>query len=81
MVDIAAKAGYDFRILKAVIAVNDDQRVLFVDKIKKTMGDLKGKKFAVWGLSFKPGTDDIRLSPSLDIINLLLAAGAKVLGL
>ncbi|HUU57210.1 MAG TPA: UDP-glucose/GDP-mannose dehydrogenase family protein [bacterium] len=78
LVDIAAKAGYDFKILKAVVDVNEVQRELFVEKIVGRLGDLKGKKIAVWGLSFKPNTDDIRESPALDIIGKLLAAGAAV---
>jgi len=78
LVDIAAKAGYDFKILKAVVDVNEVQRDLFVEKIVGRLGDLKGKKIAVWGLSFKPNTDDIRESPALDIIGKLLAAGAAV---
>jgi UDPglucose 6-dehydrogenase len=78
LVDIAAKAGYDFKILKAVVDVNEIQRDLFVEKIVGRLGDLKGKKIAVWGLSFKPNTDDIRESPALDIIRRLLAAGATV---
>jgi UDPglucose 6-dehydrogenase len=78
LVDIAAKAGYDFKILKAVIGVNAAQRDLFVAKIFERLGDLKGKKIAVWGLSFKPNTDDIRESPALEIIGKLLDAGAAV---
>jgi len=78
LVEIAAKADYDFRILKAVIAVNDRQRELFVNKIKDRLGELKGKTVAVWGLSFKPNTDDIRESPAISVIQLLAAAGARV---
>ncbi|MGD8718850.1 MAG: UDP-glucose/GDP-mannose dehydrogenase family protein [Candidatus Zixiibacteriota bacterium] len=78
LVDIATKAGYDFKILKAVVDVNEVQRDLFVEKIMNRLGDLNGKKIAVWGLSFKPNTDDIRESPALGIIEKLLAAGAAV---
>jgi UDPglucose 6-dehydrogenase len=78
LVDIATKAGYDFKILRAVIDVNAAQRDLFIAKIVERLGDLKGKKIAVWGLSFKPNTDDIRESPSLEIIGKLLGAGASV---
>jgi len=78
LVDIAAKAGYDFKILKAVIDVNQEQRIHFVKKIGKRLGDLKGKRVVVWGLSFKPNTDDIRESPAFDIVRMLLEAGAKV---
>jgi UDPglucose 6-dehydrogenase len=78
LVDIAAKADYDFKILKAVVDVNAVQRDLFVEKIAARLGELKGKKVAVWGLSFKPNTDDIRESPALDIIQKLLDGGAVV---
>jgi UDPglucose 6-dehydrogenase len=71
--------GYDLRILKAVDAVNDDQKHVIFRKIEKHFGgDLKGKVFALWGLSFKPNTDDMREAPSLVLIESLLAAGAKV---
>jgi UDPglucose 6-dehydrogenase len=78
LVDIASKAGYDFRILKAVVGVNDDQRDRFVAKIKEHLGELAGKKVVVWGLSFKPNTDDIRESPAIEIIKKLQKAGAEV---
>lgn len=78
LVDIAAKADYDFKILKAVVEVNAAQRDLFVEKIAARLGKLKGKKVAVWGLSFKPNTDDIRESPALDIIQKLVDGGAVV---
>lgn len=71
--------GYDLRILKAVDAVNDDQKHVMFKKIKQHFqNDLKGKVFALWGLSFKPNTDDMREAPSLVLIESLLQAGAKV---
>jgi UDPglucose 6-dehydrogenase len=64
---------YEFRILDAVMDVNEKQKVVIVDKIRKHFGaDLKGKKAALWGLAFKPDTDDIREAPSLYIIDQLL---------
>jgi len=69
---------YDFKILKSVMEVNKRQRELFLDKIKKQIKSLKGKKIAVWGLAFKPDTDDIREAPALYLIERLLAAGAKI---
>lgn len=78
LVDIAAKAGYDFKILRAVIEVNEAQRGLFVAKMRRQLGGFKGKTIAVWGLSFKPNTDDIRESPALAVIQLLLAEEADV---
>ena len=70
---------YDLRVLKAVEAVNSDQKLLMFNKIHNHFeGDLKGKTVAVWGLSFKPQTDDMREAPSLVIIQKLLEAGASV---
>src|SRR3954469_10285622 len=72
--------GYDLRILKAVDAVNDDQKHIMFRKIQDHFqGDLQGKVFALWGLSFKPNTDDMREAPALVLIQSLLDAGAKVL--
>lgn len=70
---------YDFKILNAVMDVNKTQKTVLVPKIKSFYNnDLKGKHFAVWGLAFKPDTDDIREAPSLYIIKELLEAGATV---
>ena len=70
---------YDFKILKAVEAVNERQKSVLFDLVKKHFqGDLKGRKFAVWGLAFKPNTDDMREAPAVVVIEALLAAGAKV---
>jgi len=71
--------SYDFKILNAVMDVNTLQKKLLVKKVKEYFkGDLKGKKFALWGLAFKPETDDIREAPALYIIDDLLAEGATV---
>lgn len=70
--------SYDFKILKSVMAVNDGQRTKLIPRIKEHFGNLKGVTIAVWGLSFKPQTDDIREAPSLYNIEELLAAGAVV---
>lgn len=79
---LAMSAGenqYDFKILNAVMEVNTIQKKVLSDKVKKYFkGDLKGKKFAIWGLAFKPETDDIREAPALYIIDELLKAGATV---
>ena len=70
---------YNFKILSAVMDVNKTQKTVIVPKIKDYYNnDLKGKKFAVWGLAFKPDTDDIREAPSLYIIDELVAAGAEI---
>lgn len=70
---------YDFHILKAVMEVNEKQKTVLVDKLLKYYkGNLKGKHFALWGLAFKPETDDIREAPALYIIDELLKHGATV---
>jgi UDPglucose 6-dehydrogenase len=75
----AGENKYDFKILNSVMEVNEIQKRVLVEKIKKYYnGDLKGKKFAMWGLAFKPETDDIREAPSLYIIDDLVAAGAEI---
>jgi len=75
----ASTCGYDFKLLKGVISANKRQRELMVKKIKHHLGsDLKGKTIAVLGLAFKQNTDDIRKSPAIDIIQLLLKEGAKI---
>jgi len=82
--DVAALArfadakGYDFQILKAVEQVNRDQRLRFVGRMEESLGALKGKTIGIWGLAFKPRTDDMREAPSITVINKLLALGAKV---
>ena len=75
----AQQHGYDTRILAAVEAVNQDQKSVLLSKIDAHMGaNLKGKTFAVWGLAFKPNTDDMREAPSRVIIDGLLARGANI---
>ncbi len=75
----ARENGHVMRILEAVEEVNNDQKsVLFEKVMRRFQGNLKGKHFAIWGLSFKPNTDDMREAPSVVIINKLLAEGATV---
>jgi UDPglucose 6-dehydrogenase len=75
----ASEVKYDFKILTAVMDINEKQKVILVPKVKEHFNNnLKGKHFAVWGLAFKPDTDDIREAPALFIINELIAAGATV---
>src|SRR5690606_24738169 len=75
----AKEYNYDFRILNSVMSVNDNQRTLLVEKMRKYFnGNLKGKKIAIWGLAFKPETDDIREAPALYIIDELLRDGAEI---
>lgn len=79
LVKSSEDVNYDFRILNAVMEVNEKQKLFLIPKIKAYFNDdLKGKHFALWGLAFKPNTDDIREAPALYIIDALLAAGATV---
>jgi UDPglucose 6-dehydrogenase len=71
--------GSELKLLTLVDKINKEQRLRFFTKILNHFnGDLKGKKFAVWGLAFKPNTDDMREAPSVPVINLLLESGARV---
>jgi UDPglucose 6-dehydrogenase len=75
----AEENNYDFKILKSVMEVNDLQKERMGIKVKRFYNnDLAGKTFALWGLAFKPNTDDIREAPALEIIDELLESGAKV---
>ena len=75
----ANEIGYDFKLLNSVMEVNEIQKKVLFSKVKNYFdGNLAGKKFALWGLAFKPGTDDIREAPALYIIEELLQAGAQV---
>jgi UDPglucose 6-dehydrogenase len=75
----SAEANYTFKILDAVMEVNEKQKLHLIPKIKAFFNnDLKGKKIALWGLAFKPNTDDIREAPALYLIDSLLAEGAAV---
>jgi UDPglucose 6-dehydrogenase len=75
----AQQYDYDFKIVKTVMEVNDLQKTILGQKIKNYYGeDLAGKSFCVWGLAFKPETDDIREAPALELIKELLDAGAQV---
>lgn len=75
----ASEVNYDFKILEAVMEVNEKQKTALIPRIKDYFkNDLKGKKIALWGLAFKPDTDDIREAPALYLINELLSAGASI---
>jgi UDPglucose 6-dehydrogenase len=78
LVQFSAQQGYDFQILKAVEQVNRTQRIRFVERMAGHFGALKGKTIGIWGLSFKPRTDDMRESPAIAVINRLLTLGANV---
>ena len=78
LVRSARTSGYRFRILDAVEAVNSSQKRRLFEKMQEVLGSLDGKQIAIWGLSFKPRTDDMREAPSITMIEALLEAGAKV---
>ncbi|HOX54698.1 MAG TPA: UDP-glucose/GDP-mannose dehydrogenase family protein [Candidatus Omnitrophota bacterium] len=77
-ISIAQKEGYDFSLLKCVKAINEEQKKALVRNIEKTLWILKDKTIGILGLAFKPGTDDMRNAPSLDIIHLLQQEGVKI---
>lgn len=72
------EVDYKFEIIDAVLRVNNTQKLRLIEKLKNHYGDLKGKRFALWGLAFKPDTDDIREAPALYMIDALLEAGASI---
>ncbi len=79
LVSTAGKYDLDFKVLRSVEAVNEDQKHLLVRQVKAEFGaDLSSKRFGIWGLAFKPNTDDMREAPSLVVIEELLAAGATI---
>jgi UDPglucose 6-dehydrogenase len=75
---VAHECGYDFRLLEEVMCINDDQRQRFLHKVRKALWTLKGKRVGVLGLAFKGGTDDVRESPALAIIESLVAEGCEI---
>lgn len=79
LIKTAEQNGYDMKVLKAVEDVNERQKSILFDKLNRHFeGELKGKTIALWGLAFKPGTDDMREAPSLVLIEKLKAAGCHV---
>lgn len=78
LINLADNQGYDFKLLKAVVTVNQSQSLRIIDKLKLALGDLKNKTVTVLGLAFKPNTDDLRDAPSLEIIKALQREGVKI---
>ena len=79
LVAAGEQRGLDMQIIKAVECVNENQKSVVFNKLQKALNNLNGKRVAVWGLSFKPETDDMRCAPSLVIIDKLLTSGAEVI--
>ena len=75
---VAQECGYDFRLLEEVMRINNEQRQRFLRKVRNTLWTLKGKRLAVLGLAFKGGTDDIRESPAVALVQALLKEGCEV---
>ncbi len=75
---VAREAGYDFGLLDEVVRINDNQRQQFVRKVREALWTLRGKRLAVLGLAFKGGTDDIRESPALSVVQALLQEGCQI---
>ncbi|MCZ8519315.1 MULTISPECIES: UDP-glucose dehydrogenase family protein [Paenibacillus] len=78
LIQIAGNVNYEFKLLKAVVDVNTDQRFNVIAKLKESLGELSGRTIGIWGVAFKPNTDDIRDAPAIDIVEALVAAGARV---
>ncbi|MFN6992519.1 MAG: UDP-glucose dehydrogenase family protein, partial [Fervidobacterium sp.] len=78
LIKMGEENGVDMKITKAVHEINERQKRIIIEKVKKHFKDVKGKKFALWGLAFKPETDDMREAPSITIINELLNLDAKI---
>jgi UDPglucose 6-dehydrogenase len=75
---VARECGYDFRLLDEVMRINEDQRERFLRKVRSALWTLRGKRLGVLGLAFKGGTDDIRESPALFLVQALLQEGCKI---
>lgn len=78
LIQIAGQMNYDFKLLKSVVEVNNDQRFNVLTKLKLILNDLENKTVGIWGLAFKPNTDDVRDTPAYEIIKSILDCGGKV---
>jgi UDPglucose 6-dehydrogenase len=78
LIQIAGNVNYEFQLLKSVVEVNKAQRYKVIEKLKQSLGQLNNTVIAIWGLSFKPNTDDIREAPSIEIIEALIGLGARL---
>lgn len=77
---LATSLGYDFPLLDEISRINDEAVDAVVDKVRDALWNLEGKTVALWGLAFKPGTDDVRFAPALALAQRLIAEGARVVG-
>lgn len=78
IVKIGERLGYDFKVVRSVIEVNELQKLRPIEKLKQALGDINGKTIGILGLAFKPGTDDMREAPSIEIINKIQELGGKI---
>ena len=78
LTEIARSSGYNFYLLDGVMQVNREQIELMAKKVERRLGGIEGKKIAAWGLAFKANTDDVRDSPALEIIRILVERGANI---
>jgi len=76
LIQIAGNVNYEFKLLESVVEVNKGQRFMMISKLRESLGSLWGMRIGIWGLAFKPNTDDIRESPALEIIEALVKEGA-----
>lgn len=76
LIQIAGNVHYDFKLLKSVVEVNKEQRYSVISKLHQALGSLEGRTIALWGLAFKPETDDVREAPALEIVDRLIQLGA-----
>lgn len=78
LIQIAGNVDYEFKLLKSVVEVNREQRFSIIAKLHESLGSLRGRHIGIWGLAFKPNTDDVRESPAREIVEALVAEGAIV---
>ncbi|WP_405107578.1 UDP-glucose/GDP-mannose dehydrogenase family protein [Paenibacillus sp. FSL K6-1217] len=78
LIQIAGNVDYEFKLLKSVVEVNKGQRFMIISKLHESLGSLRGAVIGIWGLAFKPNTDDVREAPAREIVEALVAEGAIV---
>lgn len=78
LIQIAGNVDYEFKLLKSVVEVNKGQRFMIISKLHESLGSLRGSTIGIWGLAFKPNTDDVREAPAREIVEALVAEGATV---